>query len=92
MHKKIRQYIVYAFAALACAGLAAAPRFSPETSSLFVDFVGPDGDVRDVCCGTNIGNSREYYDKRRRITGDLHGQAPLIWCCAALGEYVKPTK
>ena len=32
-----------AFSALACAGLAAAPRFSPETSSLFVDFVDPDG-------------------------------------------------
>ena len=27
-----------------CAG-AAAPRFSPETSSLFVDFVDPDGGV-----------------------------------------------
>ena len=80
-----------ALAALVCASLAAAPKFSPETSSLFVDFE-PNGDVRDVCCGTNIGNSREYYDKRRRITGDLHGQAPLIWCCAALAEYVRPAK
>ena len=30
-----------ALAALACASLAAAPKFSPETSSLFVDFVDP---------------------------------------------------
>ena len=58
-------------------------------TSYLEDYIEPNGDVRDVCCGTNIGNSREYYDKRRRITGDLHGQAPLIWCCAALAEYVR---
>lgn len=37
-----------------------------------------------VCEGTNIKNSREHYLTRRRKTGDLHGQAPLLWCAAAL--------
>ena len=67
--------------------------YAPAARKAFLalqDYIKPNGDVRDVCCGTNIGNSREYYDKRPRITGDLHGQAPLIWCCAALAEYVKP--
>ena len=32
-------------AALVCTSLMAAPKFSPETSSLFVDFVDPDGGV-----------------------------------------------
>ena len=66
--------------------------YAPAARKAFLalqDYIEPNGDVRDVCCGTNIGNSREYYDKRRRITGDLHGQAPLIWCCAALAEYVR---
>ena len=69
--------------------------YAPVARKAFLalqDYIESNGDVRDVCCGTNIGNSREYYDKRRRITGDLHGQAPLIWCCAALAEYVKPAK
>ncbi|MBR0504491.1 MAG: hypothetical protein IJJ84_03725, partial [Kiritimatiellae bacterium] len=44
MEKTTWKSLGCALAALACAGLAAAPKFSPETSSLFVDFVDPD------CC------------------------------------------
>jgi rhamnogalacturonyl hydrolase YesR len=82
----------YAFIEGAKHGWLDASVYAPAARKAFIalqDYIEPNGDVRDVCCGTNIGNSREYYDKRRRITGDLHGQAPLIWCCAALGEYVK---
>jgi unsaturated rhamnogalacturonyl hydrolase len=46
-------------------------------------YIGEDGQVSDVCVGT--GQSREvaYYLARPRTTGDLHGQAPLMWFAAA---------
>ncbi|MFA6084262.1 glycoside hydrolase family 105 protein [Mucilaginibacter sp.] len=43
-----------------------------------------DHDVTEVCIGTNKKNDRQYYLDRKRITGDLHGQAPVLWCAAAL--------
>ncbi len=42
------------------------------------------GDVRDVCEGTNKKADRQYYLDRKRVTGDLHGQAPVVWCATAL--------
>jgi unsaturated rhamnogalacturonyl hydrolase len=44
-----------------------------------VKYVRPDGKLTDVCVGTGQGNSVEYYLERPRSTGDLHGQAPLLW-------------
>lgn len=41
-------------------------------------------DLREICEGTNKKNDRQYYLDRKRITGDLHGQAPMIWCANAL--------
>ncbi len=49
-----------------------------------VSHINPDGAVRDVCEGTNKKNERQYYLDRLRIVGDLHGQAPVLWCAAAL--------
>ncbi|ATC65817.1 glycosyl hydrolase [Nibricoccus aquaticus] len=46
--------------------------------------INPDGAVRDVCEGTNKKNDRQYYLDRLRIVGDLHGQAPVLWCATAL--------
>lgn len=46
--------------------------------------VNINGDVSDVCEGTNTRNSRDHYMSRKRITGDLHGQAPVLWCAYAL--------
>lgn len=42
------------------------------------------GDVREVCVGTGTRNDRQYYLDRPRSTGDFHGQAPVLWCTAAL--------
>jgi len=42
------------------------------------------GNAKDVCAGTAKGYSLEYYLGRPRITGDLHGQAPVLWCASAL--------
>ncbi|WP_285008384.1 glycoside hydrolase family 88/105 protein [Pedobacter faecalis] len=47
-------------------------------------YIEPNGDVREVCQGTNKENSRQYYLDRKRITGDMHGQAPVLWCAFAL--------
>lgn len=44
------------------------------------------GAVRDVCVGTNQKDDRQYYLDRSRATGDLHGQAPILWCAWALME------
>ena len=54
------------------------------------DYLTEQGDVREVCVGTNKKNDHQYYLDRKRETGNLHGQAPLLWCCAALAEKAKP--
>ena len=40
--------------------------------------------VKDVCVGTNKGYSVKYYLDRERETGNLHGQAPILWTASAL--------
>jgi rhamnogalacturonyl hydrolase YesR len=51
-----------------------------------VSYIDANGDVREVCEGTNKKSDRQYYVDRKRITGDMHGQAPVLWCAAALLE------
>lgn len=46
--------------------------------------VDADGNIRDVCIGTDKGFSKEFYLNRPRATGDLHGQAPMLWTATAL--------
>jgi unsaturated rhamnogalacturonyl hydrolase len=41
-------------------------------------------DMTDVCEGTGRKDDLNYYLERRRNTGDLHGQAPILWCASAL--------
>ena len=48
--------------------------------------INTDGDVTDICQGTNKKNDRQYYLDRKRITGDMHGQAPVLWCAYALSK------
>ncbi|HXN47297.1 MAG TPA: glycoside hydrolase family 88 protein, partial [Bryobacteraceae bacterium] len=49
-----------------------------------VKYINADGDVTNVCAGTNKKNDLEYYLDRPRNTGDLHGQAPMLWTATAL--------
>lgn len=49
-----------------------------------VTFIEDNGDVRNVCEGTNIGFTTDYYRNRLPLTGDLHGLAPILWCAFAL--------
>jgi unsaturated rhamnogalacturonyl hydrolase len=48
-----------------------------------VQYLDDQSDLREVCEGTNKRNDLEYYLTRKRITGDLHGQAPVLWCASA---------
>lgn len=49
-----------------------------------VTYINDDGNLTEVCEGTGTSSDRNHYVNRRRITGDLHGQAPVLWCAAAL--------
>lgn len=49
-----------------------------------ISYINENGDVREVCEGTNKRNDRQFYLNRKRITGDMHGQAPVLWCATAL--------
>lgn len=44
--------------------------------------VGPHGNLSEICVGTSRENYLEYYMKRPRTLGDLHGQAPFLWLAA----------
>jgi rhamnogalacturonyl hydrolase YesR len=46
--------------------------------------IDKNGDVKNVCEGTSIGDNKEHYRNRKALTGDLHGQAPVLWCAYAL--------
>ena len=49
-----------------------------------IGYINQEDDQTEVCEGTDIQNNREHYMKRKRIVGDLHGQAPVLWCATAL--------
>jgi unsaturated rhamnogalacturonyl hydrolase len=49
-----------------------------------VGYLDDKAEIREVCIGTNIKDDRDHYLNRPRATGDLHGQAPMLWCAAAL--------
>lgn len=44
----------------------------------------PDGRLRGVCVGTGQSTDAQFYLDRPVVTGDLHGQAPLLWTAAEL--------
>lgn len=49
-----------------------------------VSRINSDDEVVDVCEGTNVKNDRDHYVNRKRIVGDLHAHAPLLWCATEL--------
>ena len=49
-----------------------------------ITYINENNDVREVCEGTNKKNDHQYYLDRKRIVGDMHGQAPVLWCASAL--------
>ena len=51
-----------------------------------VSYINENGDVTEICVGTNKKNDKQYYYDRPRKVGDYHGQAPYLWCTVALLE------
>lgn len=49
-----------------------------------ITYINENNDIAEVCEGTNKKNERQYYLDRKRNIGDLHGQAPVLWCATAL--------
>jgi rhamnogalacturonyl hydrolase YesR len=49
-----------------------------------ISYLDKNGDMHNVCEGTNKKNNRQYYLDRKRNIGDMHGQAPVLWCATAL--------
>ena len=47
-------------------------------------YIDENGNISNVCAGTNKGTTVEYYLARPRNVGDLHGQAPVLWSASAL--------
>jgi rhamnogalacturonyl hydrolase YesR len=47
-------------------------------------YINPDGKVREVCVGTGQSQDENFYLTRPRSTGDLHGQAPILWFAYSL--------
>ncbi len=61
--------------------------YGPAARKVWIALVGyldDDGRIREVCIGTDKGHSEKFYDDRPRATGDLHGQAPMLWTATAL--------
>ncbi len=66
-------------------GILAERQYRPACDKAWaalVDRIEPDGRLRDVCAGTGQSRDAAYYLERPRVTGDLHGQAAILWLCA----------
>jgi len=47
-------------------------------------YIDENGNVHEVCVGTDQRDDTNYYLNRPRAVGDLHGQAPALWCAWVL--------
>jgi rhamnogalacturonyl hydrolase YesR len=49
-----------------------------------IPYIDARNNVTEVCIGTGKKNDQQHYHDRPRNAGDFHGQAPYLWCAAAL--------
>jgi hypothetical protein len=47
------------------------------------EFIDEEWRITEVCAGSSYGH-RDWYLNRPRLTGDPHGQAPLLWATSSL--------
>ena len=60
--------------------------YAPVARKAWIALVGQldaNGDLAGVCEGTNKTNDRQFYLNRRTLPGNMHGQAPMLWCVNA---------
>jgi unsaturated rhamnogalacturonyl hydrolase len=68
-------------------GILPAKEFGPAYQKAWLaltDYLSPEGKIRQVCVGTGQSQDQSFYLNRPTITGDFHGQAPLLWFAYAL--------
>ena len=79
----------YAMAVGVRRGLLADPAYAEayhHAWAALATYVGADGRLSQVCAGTGQSQDAAYYLDRPRLTGDLHGQAALLWFAAELAR------
>lgn len=77
----------YAFIVGVKEGWLDAAEYAPAARkawSAMVTYIDSRNNVTEVCIGTGKKNDKNHYRDRPRNAGDLHGQAPYLWCAAAL--------
>ncbi|SMO45871.1 glycoside hydrolase family 88/105 protein [Gracilimonas mengyeensis] len=63
-------------------GILSDPRYTESYQKAWLalaDKVNEYGRLTDICVGTGQSDNIQYYLDRPTVTGDLHGQAPLLW-------------
>jgi unsaturated rhamnogalacturonyl hydrolase len=63
------------------------PTYGPAARRAWIavaGYIDQNENITSVCQGTGKKNDYEYYMERKRITGDFHGQAPVLWSASAL--------
>ena len=61
--------------------------YGPAARKAWISLCGmldEDGNMPAVCQGTGAKDDRDWYLNRKRVNGDPHGQAPMLWICNAL--------
>jgi rhamnogalacturonyl hydrolase YesR len=77
----------YAMAVGVRRGLLADPEYAEAYRRAWTAlsaYVGSDGRLSQICAGTGQSADASYYLGRPVLTGDLHGQAALLWFAAEL--------
>lgn len=52
--------------------------------SALTGLLDDEGRLAEVCVGTGKSDDPDYYLARPRVTGDFHGQAPMLWLAVQL--------
>jgi len=68
-------------------GILSKETFTPAYQKAWlslVEYINEEGKVSEVCAGTGQSDNIDYYLNRPRTTGDLHGQAPVLWFAYSL--------
>lgn len=79
----------YAFIVGVKQGWLDAKEYAPAARKAWmamIPYIDVRNNVTEVCIGTGKKNDKQYYYDRPRLAGDFHGQAPYLWCVAALLE------
>jgi len=77
----------YAFTVGVRKGLLPDSTFTPayqKAWNALTRYIDEEGKLSDVCVGTGQSDDIQYYLDRPRTTGDLHGQAPVLWFAYSL--------